>query len=185
VNKNESDQMVEALKSRGVEVEYMVKDNEGHGFHNEENRFDFYNAMEKFLDQHIGSGYKARPPTRPRQRRRRRRRLDLKAEARSHGPFRSGRGVCFSTDHIGRHYFDVLRPRQRTHRSRMDDIATALKSECRRHRTKAGTASTNAWACWIPCRSGRRPNSHVVSVGNLVLHLCGNVGPVDQQHARW
>jgi dipeptidyl aminopeptidase/acylaminoacyl peptidase len=35
----------------------MVKDNEGHGFHNEENRFDFYGAMEKFLDQHIGSGY--------------------------------------------------------------------------------------------------------------------------------
>jgi dipeptidyl aminopeptidase/acylaminoacyl peptidase len=26
-----------------------VKDNEGHGFANEENRFDFYDAMEKFL----------------------------------------------------------------------------------------------------------------------------------------
>ena len=24
------------------EVEYLVKDNEGHGFYNEENRFDFY-----------------------------------------------------------------------------------------------------------------------------------------------
>lgn len=58
VNKAESDQVVEALKARGIEVEYMVKDNEGHGFHNEENRFDFYGAMEKFLDQHIGSGYK-------------------------------------------------------------------------------------------------------------------------------
>jgi dipeptidyl aminopeptidase/acylaminoacyl peptidase len=53
VNKNESDQMVEALKKRGVDVEYMVKDNEGHGFHNEENRFAFYEAMEKFLDQHL------------------------------------------------------------------------------------------------------------------------------------
>ncbi|MEZ4789141.1 MAG: S9 family peptidase [Flavobacteriales bacterium] len=59
VVKAESDQMVAALKAQGVDVEYMVKDNEGHGFHNEENRFDFYNAMEKFLDQHIGSGYKA------------------------------------------------------------------------------------------------------------------------------
>ena len=58
VNKAESDQVVEALKARGIEVEYMVNDNEGHGFHNEENRFDFYGAMEKFLDQHIGSGYK-------------------------------------------------------------------------------------------------------------------------------
>jgi dipeptidyl aminopeptidase/acylaminoacyl peptidase len=53
VNKAESDQMVASLKKRGVDVEYMVKDNEGHGFHNEENRFDFYGAMEKFLDQHL------------------------------------------------------------------------------------------------------------------------------------
>ena len=56
VNINESDQIVNNLKKRGVTVEYMVKDNEGHGFHNEENRFDFYRAMEKFLGQHIGNG---------------------------------------------------------------------------------------------------------------------------------
>lgn len=54
VNKAESDQMVDALRKRGVEVEYMVKDNEGHGFANEENRFEFYAAMEKFLAQHLG-----------------------------------------------------------------------------------------------------------------------------------
>ena len=54
VNKDESDQMVAALKGRGIDVPYMVKDNEGHGFRNEENQFDFYAAMEKFLDQHIG-----------------------------------------------------------------------------------------------------------------------------------
>jgi dipeptidyl aminopeptidase/acylaminoacyl peptidase len=53
VNKAESDQMVASLKKRGVVVEYMVKENEGHGFHNEENKFDFYGAMEKFLDQHL------------------------------------------------------------------------------------------------------------------------------------
>jgi dipeptidyl aminopeptidase/acylaminoacyl peptidase len=53
VNKDESDQMVAALKKRGVVVEYMVKDNEGHGFHNEENRFDFYGAMEKFLAKYL------------------------------------------------------------------------------------------------------------------------------------
>jgi dipeptidyl aminopeptidase/acylaminoacyl peptidase len=52
--------MVAALKAQGVEVEYMVKDDEGHGFRNEENRFEFYAAMEKFLDQHIGSGYTAK-----------------------------------------------------------------------------------------------------------------------------
>ena len=53
VNKAESDQIVEALRARGVDVEYMLKDNEGHGFANEENRIEFYNAMVKFLDQHL------------------------------------------------------------------------------------------------------------------------------------
>ncbi|KOP69958.1 peptidase [Lysinibacillus sp. FJAT-14745] len=53
VNKAESDQIVEALRARGVDVEYMVKDNEGHGFHNEENSIEFYNAMLKFLDSHL------------------------------------------------------------------------------------------------------------------------------------
>jgi dipeptidyl aminopeptidase/acylaminoacyl peptidase len=53
VNINESNQIVEALKKRGVEVKYIVKENEGHGFQNEENRFDFYEAMESFLETHL------------------------------------------------------------------------------------------------------------------------------------
>ena len=53
VNKDESDQMVKAMKERGIEVEYLVKDDEGHGFRNEENRFDFYRAMESFLTKHL------------------------------------------------------------------------------------------------------------------------------------
>ncbi|MGA3602646.1 prolyl oligopeptidase family serine peptidase [Lysinibacillus agricola] len=53
VNKAESDQIVEALRARGVDVEYMLKDNEGHGFQNEENKIEFYNAMLKFLDSHL------------------------------------------------------------------------------------------------------------------------------------
>jgi len=53
VNKDESDQMVAALKARGIEVEYIVKDNEGHGFHNDENKFEFYRRMEAFLDAHL------------------------------------------------------------------------------------------------------------------------------------
>jgi dipeptidyl aminopeptidase/acylaminoacyl peptidase len=53
VKKAESDQIVEALRKRGVEVKYMVKENEGHGFHNEENRFDFYREMEQFLAKHL------------------------------------------------------------------------------------------------------------------------------------
>ena len=53
VNKAESDQMVEALRRRGLPVEYMVKENEGHGFSNQENRFDFYRAMEAFLEKYL------------------------------------------------------------------------------------------------------------------------------------
>jgi len=54
VNKDESDQMVEALKKRGIDVEYMVKKDEGHGFANQDNQYDFYGAMEKFLAKHLG-----------------------------------------------------------------------------------------------------------------------------------
>jgi len=31
----------------------MVKENEGHGFYNQENQFDFYRAMIVFLDKHL------------------------------------------------------------------------------------------------------------------------------------
>ncbi len=54
VKKSESDQIVKALKDAGIDVPYMVKDDEGHGFYNEENQFDFYQKMEKFLTKHIG-----------------------------------------------------------------------------------------------------------------------------------
>jgi dipeptidyl aminopeptidase/acylaminoacyl peptidase len=60
VKKSESDQIVEALRKRGVAVEYMVKDNEGHGFRNEENQFEFYTAMEAFLAKHLGRTAAAR-----------------------------------------------------------------------------------------------------------------------------
>ena len=55
VNKAESDQIVEAVRKAGKDVVYLVKDNEGHGFHNEENRFDFYRALEEFLRKHLNS----------------------------------------------------------------------------------------------------------------------------------
>lgn len=54
VKKAESDQIVEAVKKAGKDVVYLVKDNEGHGFHNEENRFDFYRSMESFFHKHLG-----------------------------------------------------------------------------------------------------------------------------------
>jgi len=53
VSIDESNQIVEALRARGIEVEYIVKENEGHGFANEENRIEFYERMEQFLAKHL------------------------------------------------------------------------------------------------------------------------------------
>lgn len=54
VKKEESDQIVEALRQRGVEVKYIVKDNEGHGFANEENRLELYREMDQFFGECLG-----------------------------------------------------------------------------------------------------------------------------------
>ncbi|OBZ10820.1 peptidase [Bacillus sp. FJAT-27264] len=53
VNIAESNQIVKALQDRGIEVPYMIKDNEGHGYYNAENQFHFYKAVEKFLHEHL------------------------------------------------------------------------------------------------------------------------------------
>ncbi len=53
VNIDESDQIVRSLRARGIDVPYMVKYNEGHGFHNEENRFEVYKAALGFLAKHL------------------------------------------------------------------------------------------------------------------------------------
>lgn len=49
VNINESDQIVSALRARGIAVPYMVKYNEGHGFQHEENRMEMYKCTLGFL----------------------------------------------------------------------------------------------------------------------------------------
>jgi dipeptidyl aminopeptidase/acylaminoacyl peptidase len=54
VTKAESDQIVAALRERGLVVEYLVKDDEGHGFVKPENRLDAYRAIERFLARHLG-----------------------------------------------------------------------------------------------------------------------------------
>jgi dipeptidyl aminopeptidase/acylaminoacyl peptidase len=36
-----------------VAVEYMLKEDEGHGFKNEENQIEFYRAAERFLAEHL------------------------------------------------------------------------------------------------------------------------------------
>ncbi|HHH54481.1 MAG TPA: S9 family peptidase, partial [Bacteroidetes bacterium] len=53
VNIDESDQIVRTLRNKGVDVPYLVKYDEGHGFRNEENRFVFYKSMLGFLMKYL------------------------------------------------------------------------------------------------------------------------------------
>lgn len=53
VNINESDQIVKALRSKGFEVSYMVKYDEGHGFGKEPNRIEFYKSMLGFFAENF------------------------------------------------------------------------------------------------------------------------------------
>jgi dipeptidyl aminopeptidase/acylaminoacyl peptidase len=61
VAKTESDQIVQALEKRDIDVQYLLKKNEGHGFANEENRFVFYRTMEIFLGKHLGNKVEKQP----------------------------------------------------------------------------------------------------------------------------
>ncbi len=54
VNINEADQIVKNLRDRGVDVPYMVKYDEGHGFAKESNRLELYQCLVGFLQQHLG-----------------------------------------------------------------------------------------------------------------------------------
>jgi dipeptidyl aminopeptidase/acylaminoacyl peptidase len=53
----ESEQIVEALKEKGIDYEYLLFEDEGHGFAKPENRLKFYAAAEKFLAKHLGGRY--------------------------------------------------------------------------------------------------------------------------------
>ena len=53
VIKPESDEIVAAVKKNGVPVEYVVFDDEGHGFTKKENQVRAYGEILKFLDTHL------------------------------------------------------------------------------------------------------------------------------------
>ena len=53
VKQAESEQIVEAVRKAGKPVEYMLFEDEGHGFARPENRLKFYAAAEKFLAEHL------------------------------------------------------------------------------------------------------------------------------------
>ena len=54
VKREESEQIVKALRERGKEVEYLLFENEGHGLLIQENRLKFFESAEKFLAKHLG-----------------------------------------------------------------------------------------------------------------------------------
>ena len=54
VKRQESLQIVEALRRLGREVEYVEYPDEDHGFFKPENRLDFYRRAERFLARHLG-----------------------------------------------------------------------------------------------------------------------------------
>lgn len=56
VIKPESDEIVENIKKRNGVVEYVVFDNEGHGFTKKANEIRAYKAILDFLDKHLKSG---------------------------------------------------------------------------------------------------------------------------------
>jgi dipeptidyl aminopeptidase/acylaminoacyl peptidase len=56
VIKPESDEIVENIKKRGGTVEYVVFDNEGHGFTKKANEIRAYKAILDFLDKHLKGG---------------------------------------------------------------------------------------------------------------------------------
>jgi dipeptidyl aminopeptidase/acylaminoacyl peptidase len=54
VKQAESEQIVEALQRAGIEHDYMLFPDEGHGFAKPENRLKFYAAADQFLSRYLG-----------------------------------------------------------------------------------------------------------------------------------
>jgi dipeptidyl aminopeptidase/acylaminoacyl peptidase len=54
VKRVESEQIVAAMEERGIDHEYVMYENEGHGFVKPENRLDFYHRADRFLAKHLG-----------------------------------------------------------------------------------------------------------------------------------
>lgn len=57
VNKDEADQIVNAMKEKGLRVTYVLYPDEGHGFAKPANRTSFYAVSESFLSQCLGGRY--------------------------------------------------------------------------------------------------------------------------------
>ena len=57
VNQAESEQIVAAMRDRGIECEYLLFEDEGHTLAKPENRLRFISVAERFLARHLGGRY--------------------------------------------------------------------------------------------------------------------------------
>jgi dipeptidyl aminopeptidase/acylaminoacyl peptidase len=57
VKQAEAEQIVAALTEKGIDHEYLLFPDEGHGFAKPENRLKFYAAAERFLAKHLGGRF--------------------------------------------------------------------------------------------------------------------------------
>lgn len=62
VKQAESDQIVIAMRDLKRDVQYMLAEDEGHGFHKPVNNMAMYAGIEKFLAEHIGTRYQEDMP---------------------------------------------------------------------------------------------------------------------------
>ena len=59
VKQAESDQIVEAMKAKGIPVTYVLYPDEGHGFQKPENNLSFNAVAEAFLAECLGGRYQS------------------------------------------------------------------------------------------------------------------------------
>ena len=57
VKQAESEQIVAAMNEKGIDHEYLLFPDEGHGFAKPENRMKFFAAAERFLAKHLGGRF--------------------------------------------------------------------------------------------------------------------------------
>jgi dipeptidyl aminopeptidase/acylaminoacyl peptidase len=63
VKQAESEQIVEAMKEKGIPHEYLLYPDEGHGFQQPENNLHFHAVAERFLARHLGGRCEEEDPT--------------------------------------------------------------------------------------------------------------------------
>ena len=61
VPQHEADQMVEAIRARGGDVEYQLYPDEGHGVTKLKNKIDSHPKVADFLDRHVKNRIRKKP----------------------------------------------------------------------------------------------------------------------------